>query len=98
MPYTQQAGHASFTGAQVAGKRAPLQKIRMLKRYWECGALTDLQMAAQLRLPESRISARRSQLMTDGFVEPAGIIMGPHGARNTLWKLSAHGLRLAATV
>lgn len=83
----------SLQGARVVN--AGSQAARMLLAYVGSGPLTDLQMAARLGLPESRISARRSGLIQRGLVTWSRDVRGPHGADNGAYSLTAAGWAVA---
>lgn len=85
------AQRTSLQGAQRAVCRSGSQKARMLLAYLQCGASTDLQMAARLGLPEGRISARRSGLIERRLVRYVDDVMGPFGAENGRYMLTPHG-------
>lgn len=85
----------SLQGACVAVVRAGSQCARMLRWYLERGPMSDLQMAALTGLPESRISARRSGLWERGLVRYVDDVMGPHGAENGRYDLTARGRAIA---
>jgi hypothetical protein len=87
---------ASLDGARVAVRSAESQASRILRRYLAVGPQTDLELAAALGLPESRISARRGALVARGWVQWHADIIGPHGARNGRYTLSAAGVAVAS--
>lgn len=68
----------------------------MLVRYLAFGPQTDAQLALALGLPEARISARRSGLITKGLVVYVDDVKGLHGVMNTRWELTVHGQHVAA--
>lgn len=91
------ARRTSLQGAQVAVTRAGSQCARMLLQYLE-SPRTDLEMAARLGLPESRISARRSGLIDRLLVAWLEDVPGPHGAMNGQYGLTARGRAVAASL
>src|SRR5678815_188131 len=94
LPFTgrsQRTRSNSLKGAQLAVVKAGSQASRMLLEYAQADC-TDLEMAAKLGLPESRISARRSGLVIKGLVRYAGYdVTGPSGALNAKWMLTVYG-------
>lgn len=90
--------HTSLSGAKVAIHRASSQAARMLVRYLEVGALSDTDMALALGLPEARISARRSMLIKQQYVEHVDIVEGVHGARVCRWQLTVSGTCAAGRI
>ncbi len=98
LPFTGRSPRSrrtSLQGACVAVVRAGSQASRMLSWYLARGPLTDLEMAKLMGLPESRISARRSGLMTRRLVAWVEDVPGPHGAENCVWNLTPEGRAIA---
>lgn len=81
---------SSRLGALAAAERAPSQINRMLAEYSK-GPLTDLEMRGRLGLPESRISARRSALMSRGWVCWVEDTIGPCWITNGRYGLTEQG-------
>lgn len=81
---------SSHLGAVKAAERAPSQANRMLAQYALC-PLTDLEMRQRIGLPESRISARRSALMSRGWVCWVEDIIGPYSVPNGRYGLTEQG-------
>ena len=95
---TPRSRTASRSGAITAAPRALSQSSRMLVAYLTLGPRTDLELAEQLGLPESRISARRSLLMTKHLVAYHDTVLGPCGAPNCRWTLTPGGQAVARTL
>lgn len=93
---TPMSRHCSLSGAKAATVRAGSQCSRMLVRYLERGPQSDGDQALALGLPEGRISARRSMLITKGLVVYVDIVQGPYGAKVTRWECSVRGQHVAA--
>lgn len=87
--------NTSLQGARCSVVRAGSQSCRMLVTYLSMGARTDLEMAEQLGLSESRISARRGDLLLRHLVAYHDEVMGPHGALNCRWMLTEYGRETA---
>ncbi len=80
---------SSLSGARIC--RAGSQAARLLVAYLTYGPSTDLQQAERLGLPESRISARRGGLAARHEVAWVADVIGPFGATNGKYGLTAVG-------
>lgn len=89
------ARRTSLAGARVAVANAGSQRARLLLAYAANGAMTDLQMAERVGLPESRISARRGGLIDQHLVTYFDDVPGPFGAPNMRWILTPYGREVA---
>ncbi len=84
---------ASLSGARVC--RAGSQAARLLVAYLTYGPMTDLEAAARVNLPESRVSARRNGLTARWLVAYVDDVPGPYGAINGRYGLTPGGVTVA---
>lgn len=78
--------HASYSGAVTAAPRAGSQADRIYELLRVLPFATYHDLAEDVGLPLATICARMAALRKAGKVESAGTMIGPYGARRTVWR------------